>query len=129
MKEEKHKQLESMIKQKVDIIIRSELSDPRFQLMSIIDLKVSKELDFADVYVSHHGDDATRKSIVEALNKASGFIEKHLGRAIRIRRVPKLRFKLDDSMIHAAKMEELFKTMRNEGENQEPEDDPDKKDE
>lgn len=129
MKEEKRKQLESMIKQKVDIIIRSELSDPRFQLMSITNLTVSKELDFADVHVSHHGDDETRKSIVEALNKASGFIEKHLGRAIRIRRVPKLRFKLDNSMIYAARIDELFKTLKDEGETQEPVDDPDKQDE
>ncbi|MFH1514057.1 MAG: 30S ribosome-binding factor RbfA [bacterium] len=108
MREARHKQVESMLKTKIDLIIRSELNDPRLDLMSITHVIVAKDLGVATVYVSHMGDDQLRKTIVEVLIKASGFIEKILARSVRLRKIPKLIFKLDDSLIHAAKIDELL---------------------
>jgi ribosome-binding factor A len=111
MRIERLKQIESMIKQKIDVIIRSEFDDPRMSLMSIVDINLSKELDFVDIYISHPGDEETRKSVLNILVKASGFIEKNLARSTRLRKVPKLRFVLDDSLIKAARIEELLNTL------------------
>ena len=114
MKEERLKQLESMMRQKIDIIIRSELSDPRLALMSIVEIKLSKELDNASIYVSHPGDDETRKAVVKILQTASKFIEKNLARATRLRRTPNLVFKLDNTLAQAARIDQLLETIKSE---------------
>jgi ribosome-binding factor A len=113
VKQEKLQQLASLLKTKIDLIIRDELSDPRLRLMSIVHLKVSKELDSAIVYVSHPGDEATRKDVAKILEKAAGFLEGKLRNSIRMRHIPKLIFRLDDSMIKAARIEELLNTIKN----------------
>jgi ribosome-binding factor A len=114
VKEEKQRQLESLLKTKIDIIIREELSDPRLRLMSIVHLKVAKELDSAMVYVSHPGDEKTRKDVEKILKTAAGFIEGKLRNAVRMRHIPKLDFRLDDTMIKAARIEELLNSIKTE---------------
>ena len=114
MKAERHKKVESLLKQKIDLIIRNELNDPRLGLMSIVHINVSKELDFATVHISHPGDDETRKAVTDTLQKASGYIEKNLARSVRLRKIPKLSFKLDDSLIHAARIDEILNTINDE---------------
>lgn len=114
MKEEKLRQLESLLRTKIDAIIRDELADPRLRLMSIVHLKLSRELDSSTVYVSHPGDETTRKDVEKILQKASGFIEGKLRNSVRLRHIPKLNFKLDDSMIRAARIEELLNSIKTE---------------
>ena len=120
MKDEKLKQIESLIKIKVDAIIREELSDPRLRLMSIVHVKVSKELDSASIFISHPGDETIRKEVHKILKTASGFLEAKLRNSIRLRRIPRLDFRLDDSMIAAARIEELLKSIKTE-DTEEPE--------
>jgi len=114
VKEEKLRQLESLLRTKIDAIIRDELADPRLRLMSIVHLKLSRELDSSTVYVSHPGDETTRKDVEKILQKASGFIEGKLRNSVRLRHIPKLNFKLDDSMIRAARIEELLNSIKTE---------------
>ena len=127
MREERHKKVESLLKTKIDLIIREELSDRRLDLMSITHIKVAKDFDVATVFVSHPQDEEIRKAVVEILNKASGYISKKLGRVVRLRRVPSLSFKLDDSMIYAASIDVLLeKIKKDEDQNMEENDNNDK---
>lgn len=108
MKEERRKQIESLLRTKIDAIIREELNDPRLQLMSIVGIKLSKEFDVASVFISHPGEESTRNDVEKILRNASGFIEVKLRNAIRLRKIPKLNFRLDDSMIHGARIDQLI---------------------
>ena len=121
MREERHKKVESLLKTKIDLIIRNELSDSRLGLMSITHLKVAKDFDVATVFVSHPQDEEVRKAVVDILNKASGYIEKKLGRAVRLRKIPTLKFKLDDSMIYAASIDVILESIKSD-ENQKVDD-------
>ena len=112
MREERHKKVESLLKTKIDLIIRNELSDRRLGLMSITHIKVAKDFEIATVFVSHPQDDETRQAVVDILNKARGHIEKILGRAVRLRKIPRLNFKLDNSLIYAASIDELLKNIK-----------------
>jgi ribosome-binding factor A len=114
MREERHKKVESLLKTKIDLIIRNELSDRRLGLMSITHIKVAKDFEVATVFVSHPQDEEIRQAVVDILNKASGYIEKILGRAVRLRKIPTLNFKLDDSMIYAASIDELLESIKEE---------------
>jgi len=127
MKEERKKQLESLIRTKIDAIIREELDDPRLKLMSIIDIKLSREFDVASVFISHPGDPTIRGEVEKILRNASGFIEAKLRGAMRLRKIPKLNFKLDDSMIYGARIDKLIESIQKERNESETNDTGDKK--
>ncbi len=87
------------IKKGLSDVIR-ELKDPRVSPMTtIITSDVTSDLMLCKVRVSvYDKDEQIRKDTVEALNHASGFIARELGRRIDIRRIPKLVFVKDDSI-------------------------------
>jgi len=127
MKEERKRQLESLMRTKIDAIIREELDDPRLKLMSIIHIKLSREFDVASVFISHPGDPTIRGEVEQILRKASGFIEAKLRGAMRLRKIPKLNFKLDDSMIYGARIDKLIESIQKERSESETNDTGDKK--
>jgi ribosome-binding factor A len=91
-------------------LIRSELRDPRLgDIISITRVEVSPDLENASAYVSVMGDAETKVSTMQALTAAAPFLRRHLVERVRIRRIPALRFVLDETMEEAAHVLELMK--------------------
>lgn len=55
-----------------DLFLR-ELSDPRLHGITVTDVKIDRELEHADVYVSALGDESREADVMAALNSAEGF--------------------------------------------------------
>ncbi len=94
-------------------LIRQELSDPRIGLVSITDVAVSRDLAHARVYVSAlemAGSDT--ETSVEALNHAAGLLRHGLGKQIRFRVLPNLRFIADTTNRDAVNMESTIRAAR-----------------
>ena len=100
MSEIRIRKVESLLLEEIsNIILKEDLKDPRIsKLLSITEIKVSKDLGFAKVYVSYYGEKKTFVTIVDTLNHASGFIRGLLGRRIRLKTIPQLHFILDESI-------------------------------
>lgn len=84
-------------------LIQREIKDPRLGMVTISYIKVSKDLGYADVYVTVLAiGDQQHESIIQeslsVLNNASGFLRKELGRLIKLRVMPSLRFHYDESI-------------------------------
>ena len=79
--------------------ILREVKDPRVsKLLSIVKLDVSGDMSYAKVYVSAiEGKEKTEES-VKALKGAAGYIRRELGARLSLRKVPELRFVVDDSI-------------------------------
>ena len=79
-------------------------------LVSVTEVDVAPDLKTAYVYVSIYGAGAeeTKRSF-EVLQENAGFIRHELSQVMRMRTVPALTFRMDDSMSYGAKMDELFK--------------------
>lgn len=96
------------IKKELAELIR-ELKDPRIpDLISIVSLRVTKDLKFAKVYVSTFGAGADTAEAVKGLNNAAGFIRREIGRRIEIRTVPEFIFVADDSIAYGAHINEIL---------------------
>lgn len=96
------------IQRELSELIRSEVKDPRVGMVTIMGVDVSADLAHAKVYVSslepaHELDEA-----VAALNRAAGFLRGRLGRRLRIRTVPELRFLRDDSVERGVRLTHLI---------------------
>lgn len=88
-------------------IIQDEIKDPRVGFISFTEVRMSRDLSHAVIYCSVLNSEQLEESI-EILNSAAGFIRKSIGRRIRARIVPTLKFVADESIIRGAAMDELI---------------------
>jgi ribosome-binding factor A len=91
--------LSEEIKKIVSHIIHNELRDPRIAKMtSVMDVEVTKDLRYANVFVSIFGDHEVQSNTMEALKSSSGFVRREVGQRVKARYIPEIVFKLDRSI-------------------------------
>ena len=93
-------------------LIRREVKDPRIGLISITAVEVSKDIAYANIFVSAFGEvdgsgDEADESVA-ILNDASGYLRHLLGKEMRLRTVPQLRFKADNSIAEGMRMSAII---------------------
>ncbi len=80
-------------------IIREELKDPRIPAMvSIVGVRVTRDLSHAYAHVSILGGDDVQADCKKALERATGFIRREISRRMRLRMTPDLHFVFDNSI-------------------------------
>jgi ribosome-binding factor A len=94
-----------------EMLIR-EISDPRLKLIYITDVKIDKELAFADVYVSAIEGVSRSKDVLAGLESASGYIKRTLASRIELRAFPRLRFHWDMTPENADHIEKVLAELR-----------------
>ena len=90
-----------------------EISDPRLKQIYVTDVKIDKELAFADVYVSALEGVSRSKDVLAGLESASGFIKRTLASRIELRAFPRVRFHWDVTPENADHIEKLLADLRN----------------
>jgi ribosome-binding factor A len=92
-----------------DIIREGRVHDPHVNTaaVTITEARTSPDLRHATVYVDLLGG-GDRKAVAEALNHASGFIQRELGKQIELKFTPKLRFAVDDRIEDVAQVDAVL---------------------
>jgi ribosome-binding factor A len=85
-----------LLKQELAQLIQSQLRDPRLGMISVMDVKVAKDLAHANVFITVLG--AEVGPAVETLNKAAGLLRSLLAKNLNLRSTPKLHFVYDKSI-------------------------------
>ena len=85
------------VRDELSQIIRLEMRDPRVSFVSVNDVKVSRDLSYAEVYVSSYNTETPEEQadLIDALNGASGFFRSTLAKRHSMRTTPKPRFHYD----------------------------------
>jgi len=99
--------VKSMLHKELAILLRDALKDPRIDGVSISWLKLSPDMGVATVYVNNL-DEKRVEASVEALNHAAGFLRARLGRILKLRSVPHLRFHRDEAQERGARIDALL---------------------
>ncbi len=102
------------IREELSEMIIRELSDPRIQMVSITDVKVDRELTFADIYISAVEGSQRSQEVLDGLHSAAGFIRHQLATRIELRIFPRLRFHWDPTLEKADHIEKLLAQIREE---------------
>lgn len=91
-------------------LIQFQVKDPRLGMVTVNQVKISSDLGYADVYITVLGKDteAEAKEDVEVLRRAAGFLRVQIGKAIKLRIVPQLRFHYDASVVYGQKLSSLI---------------------
>ena len=96
------------IRKIVSTMLINGIKDPRINSMvSVTDVEVTSDLSYAYIYVSILGGD--EESTLEGLRAAESYIRREIGRSIKIRHIPQIIFKIDDSLIKGMYMDSLIK--------------------
>jgi len=100
------------IRQELSEMVILKVSDPRLEGLSITDVKVDRELAFADIYVSSFEGSARAPEILAGLEHASGYLRRELASRVELRAFPRLRFHWDPTPEHADQIERLLASLR-----------------
>ncbi len=91
-----------------------EISDPRLNQVYVTDVRVDRELAFANIYVSAVEGAERSEEILAGLESASGFIRRTLAGRVDLRVFPRLRFHWDPTPENADHIEKLLASIRDE---------------
>ena len=100
------------IRQELADMLLRELSDPRLKQIYLTDVKVDKELSYADIFVSAVEGPVRSAEILAGLESASGFIRRILAGRIELRVFPRLRFHWDPTPENADRIEKVLAELR-----------------
>lgn len=98
--------------EKISEIIHDDVKDNDVKMVTITDAKITNDLSFAKIYFTTMDND--RKKVLDALNKASGFIRSKLCEKIEIRKMPEINFVYDESIEYGKKIEEIIERINSE---------------
>ncbi|KZN38995.1 30S ribosome-binding factor RbfA [Pseudoalteromonas luteoviolacea] len=97
------------IQKEIAVILQREIKDPRLGMVTVSAVEVSRDLSYAKVFVTvlnSKSEDDTKQNLA-ILNDATGYIRSLLGKRIRARIMPELRFVLDNSLMEGMRISNL----------------------
>lgn len=93
-------------------ILQRKIKDPRIGFVTVTGVEISDDLRNAKVFVSVFGGD--KADTLRGLESASRFIRSELGRRMRIKFVPELLFRLDETAEKSAHMMDILRRIEEE---------------
>ena len=89
-----------------------EINDPRLKQIYVTDVKIDKELAYADVFVSAVEGVDRSSDVLAGLESASGFLKRTLASRVELRAFPRLRFHWDVTPENADRIEKILAELR-----------------
>jgi len=96
------------IQKEIATILMREIKDPRLSMTTVSAVEVTRDLAYAKIFVTFFNDNKDEiKESLEVLAEAEGYIRSLLGKRLRARIMPHLRFIYDSSMSEGVRMSAL----------------------
>jgi len=103
--------LSEQIRQVISETILYQMRDPNLEGITITRVKVSPDLQFADIRFTPQDDVRDTELLTGSLNKAGGAFRRALAKRVRMRRIPALRFHLDDDILAERRISGLLENL------------------
>ncbi len=101
-----------LLKEEISDILRREIKDPRLGFFTIIDAEITSDFRHAKVFVSIMGTEEERKQSMEVLKHAQHFVRQEFGKRVRMKVLPDIQFRLDESVDKGVRMLELLEEIK-----------------
>jgi ribosome-binding factor A len=96
-----------LLKEEIGILVHN-LKDPRIGFVTVTGVEASNDLKYATVMVSILGNEKEREVALEALTSARGFIQSELGKRLRLKYTPSLKFNRDDTIEKSLRISKIL---------------------
>ncbi|GMW03074.1 MAG: hypothetical protein AMXMBFR84_42100 [Candidatus Hydrogenedentota bacterium] len=111
MPSERAERVGAVIKKEIAELLMRGVKDPRVGFVSVMAVQMSPDLKYASVYVSLYGSEAERKGSLVGLQQASGWVRREIGKRIRLRHTPEIRFMEDNTLDQVYRLEERIREL------------------
>ncbi|MCT6875730.1 30S ribosome-binding factor RbfA [Frischella perrara] len=107
------------LQKEIAIILQREIKDPRLGMVTVSGVELSKDLSYAKVFVTFLNDDDSEvvSQGLKVLNDATGYIRSLVGKAMKLRIIPELKFVYDQSLVEGMRMSNLVSQVIQQDEN------------
>jgi ribosome-binding factor A len=103
------------MREEIATFLANDVKDPRILgLVTVTAVDVTRDLRHARVFVSVLGSETQRAATFEGLANVAPHLRGRVGRALRLRAAPEIEFRNDESVAHAARIEQLLAQVRGE---------------
>ena len=101
------------MREEIATFLANDAKDPRIVgIVTVTAVDVTRDLRHARVFVSVLGSDAQKAATFEGLANVASHLRGRVGRALRLRVAPEIEFRNDESVAHAAHIEQLLARVR-----------------
>jgi len=104
---ERTRRVDHLLQEEISAVIQRDVHDPRIGFVTVTSVETTSDLQRATVFVSIIGDDKERAATMEALGRAMPFVRHSLG-PLRLRRIPQLQLREDDSAQRGTRVMQLL---------------------
>lgn len=108
----RQRRVAEFIHEEIGILLERKISDPRLAAVTITDVEITPDLRIATIFYSVLGDEQEQVDLAQAgLEHASGFFRRALGEVLDLRYVPELRFRFDETLREARRLDQLLDSL------------------
>src|SRR5437764_8859951 len=96
------------IRSELALLLTREVHDPGIGFVTITRVQLTPDLQQARVFYTALGDEKARTNSAHALERAAPFLRRQIGSRLRLRRVPELTFRVDESIAGQDRIEQIL---------------------
>jgi len=114
MTKQRPERVQEAMRQEISKIIQGQIKDPRIGFLTVTKVELTKDLRYAKVFFSVLGEDKDKLLALKGLNSAKGYIRTLIADKIKLRFVPDIVFKIDESLGHTKEIYDLLDKIKKE---------------
>ena len=101
--------LQTIIQRTLTDIYRRDVKDDAIGFMTITEVRLKNDFSYLTIFYTILGQEAKREAAGHALERSKSFVRSHLAHRVKMRKVPELIFKYDESLDYGNRIEEGLK--------------------
>ena len=106
--------LGDQLRAEISELLAREVHDPGIGFITLTRARVTADLQLARIFYTTLGDANARKNTALALDRATPFLRRQIGRRLRLRHIPELEFRFDESIEQQDRIEQLLRELADE---------------
>ena len=104
--------VQEALRQEISKVALEDIKDPGIGFLTITKVELTKDLRYAKVYFSVLGGAKEKALALKGLNSAKGYIKGVVADRIKLRLVPDISFRIDESIEHTKEIYDLFERIK-----------------
>ena len=101
-----------LVRTEISDLLRRSVNDPGVGFVTITRVRVTADLQHARVFFTTLGDEDRRQQSNRALERATPFLRRQIGRRLTLKRTSVITFHFDESIEHQARVEQLLEDLK-----------------
>lgn len=105
---ERKRRVAEQLQRELAMLIQQEIQDPRVGMITVSAAEVSKDFAHAKVFITALDEEHGHQETIDALQHAAGFLQHELGKRLKLRTIPRLKFVYDESIERGSSLSALI---------------------